>query len=310
LSHSCILESEIAGYQGNQRPVFSERQFSGESATWKEVCCTPPLPVSELIPGTLVVVNFDLRFRSPEKFIRFRFHGQDSSGTSSLLSTIENEISRIPGRIESAVHVRISEPVERIRLTIEARGRYDLEFSNMTCFATRPVSTDSGFNHNTYSLQPGDRARVFGAVESMDNFWPDDQLSYGWTMGDATITVDDLTVDAEKMVLLLETFGWMPTPWRLEMNRNRLRVYFNGDRRAAFLGMGNAPVTRYYFAIPPDIRTIESIRIISDTFSPRELGLNNDGRALGVDLRSLQFPIKTAAPGTDNPVVRRRPANS
>lgn len=291
-AHSCILISEIAGYEEDRQPLFSSKGFTGESDQWQVVYTSPPLPLTDPLPGSLVVVNFDLRFKSREKLIRFRFLDQNGSRDPFDRSTTRNETPRIPARIESAVYTKIKKPVESVRLVIAAKGTYDFLMKNVTCFMTRTEAPKPTIGPGVYQIQAGDRTRVYGAVTSLDSFWPDNTLSYGWTMGDTTITLDDLAVDPEESVLQLETFGWMPPPWRKEMNRNGLRIYVNGDQRARFLGRGQEPVKHYYFEIPPDVSTIDSIRILSNTFSPRELGLSDDSRHLGLDVKSIQFPAK------------------
>ncbi len=304
--HACILESEITGYEDDRRPLFSSKRFTGEVDKWKVVHTSPPLPLDGLVPGALAVVNFDLKFKSAGKSIRFRFIDQDGSGKPFAPSRVQNTSQRIPKCIETAVYTRIRQPVRAVKLSIAARGNYDFELKNVTCFATRTEESKPAIGSSVYRLRAGDRADVYEAVRSVERFWPDQQLSYGWTTGDSMITFHGLEVDPEASVLLLETFGWMPPSWQKEMNRNGLRVYLNGDRRARFLGPEGDPVRRYYFEIPPDIRTIDSIRILSNTFIPRNLGLNDDARALGIDVKSVQFPVRSEA----EPGISSRPTAS
>ncbi len=289
---ACILHSELTGYEDVKKPLFSSKWFSGRSEKWKNLYISPPLPLGNPPPGTLVVVNFDLKFNSDEKLIRFRFFDQDGSPKNLDHPFIENKISRIPRRLKLAAHTRLREPVEAFRLVLAARGTYDFVIDNVTWFITRPAEERPAVAQGTYRPRPGDRWNVFGKVDTLEQFWPDADQSYGWTMGDALIRFDDLAVSPEDTVLMLETHGWMPPGWRNEMNRNGLRVYLNGDRRARFLGPGSDPVRYYYFEIPSGIHTIRTLRIISNTFSPSKLGVGVDARDLGIDLKSVQFPIK------------------
>jgi hypothetical protein len=135
--HSSILESEIAGYEEDRLTLFTEKRFTGKSTKWETVYTSPPLPIYDAVPGTLVVVNFDLEFKSRGKMIRFRFLGENDAGKLRALSTMKNRSKRIPARIESAVHARIKEPLRNIRLVISAAGRYDFQMENVNWFATR-----------------------------------------------------------------------------------------------------------------------------------------------------------------------------
>ncbi len=288
--HSCILHSEIAGYEESLRPLFSSKRFTGDSKEWKVIYRSPPLPLTDPQPGALVIVNFDLTFKSRGTSIQFRFIDQDGSPKPFAPSIIQNTTPGLPRRIESAVYTKIKQRPGTVSLEIAASGSYNFLLKNVNCFMTRTETPKPAIGPGTCQLRAGDRTRVLGALTSLDGFWPDDKHTFGWTTGDTLIRFDDLAVSPEDTVLMLKTFGWMPPGWRNEMNRNGLRVYLNGDRRARFLGPGGDPVRYYYFEIPSGIHTIRTLRIISNTFSPRKLGISDDARDLGIDLKSVQFP--------------------
>jgi hypothetical protein len=60
-------------------------------------------------------------------------------------------------------------------------------------------------------------------------------------------------------------------------------MYVNG----AELSLEKEADNKFYFRLPRDIRTIEHIRITSSTFNPKKLGINDDNRDLGVDIKSV-----------------------
>ncbi len=132
--NSCILHSAISGYKDKQKPLFSSKWFSGSSDPWKALYISPPQRLHNPAPGTMVVVNFDLKFRSKDKFVRFRFFNQDGSRKYLVHSSIQNVTKQIPKRIQSAVHTRIIGPVDSFRLVLSASGEYDFVIENVTWF--------------------------------------------------------------------------------------------------------------------------------------------------------------------------------
>jgi len=290
---SCVLTSELAGYGDEQRPLVQSKRFAGTSDGWTNLHVSPPLPLDRTALGTLVVVNFDLAFHGAGRQIRFRFVDQDGSRDSLHRSSISSTDPSIPARFHGAVHTKIVRPLRQARMVIAARGEYDLTIENMTCFTTRPQWEQEPIAPGTFIAPADERTRVYKAVSSTTGFHRSADQSYGWTNGNAVIAFDGLAVDPERMVLMLETFGEMPYWRKRQISLSGLKVYLNGDRRATYLGPADNPVRRYYFAIPEDVREIETIRIVSNTFTasgPEDEGV---GRPLGIDLRSVQFPLGT-----------------
>lgn len=156
---SCVLTSQVAGYGDERQPLFRSKQYAGSSEGWSNLYISPPLPLAHASPGCLVVVNFDLRFRSEEKRIRFRFVDQDGSLASFRRSTISNSDPGIPARFHGAVQTEIVRPVRQVRIVIAAQGKYDVTVSNVSCFATRPVQFPPAAGAGSGGIRKGVRQK-------------------------------------------------------------------------------------------------------------------------------------------------------
>lgn len=103
-----------------------------------------------------------------------------------------------------------------------------------------------------------------------------------WTDGNALI--DGLSVDigsSESGIVTIKRMGWHPHGDSL--NGDTVQVYINHSK------LGLIENTKRYmaFSIPPTIARITAIRILSTTFVPAELGINDDKRTLGVDINEI-----------------------
>jgi len=105
-----------------------------------------------------------------------------------------------------------------------------------------------------------------------------------WTRGSATFFNLDFPLNGRRVMVLL-TKGWRPDREDIES----LDLFVEVDGHAAeLLGFGR---NAYRFLLPSDtvIERIDSVTIRSSTFVPRETGISDDGRALGMDIDAILF---------------------
>ncbi len=115
---------------------------------------------------------------------------------------------------------------------------------------------------------------VEGPLEIASAWWRSGFLGDGWTTGDALITNLDWTPKASETDLILDLSAGPPgSPEEADV-----RVVVNGTPLHRLGVAGNV----WRFRLSPDQRTVRRIRILSKTFVPKEKGLNDDTRRLGV----------------------------
>jgi hypothetical protein len=102
-----------------------------------------------------------------------------------------------------------------------------------------------------------------------------------WTKEESIITNIDMDIEGNKF-LVLETFGY--NPLRNNMSKLNLKIKVNGTI-LEFAGKVN---NKFYFSLPV-INKIMDLTILSNTFIPKELGMNQDSRELGMDIRSIKL---------------------
>lgn len=101
-----------------------------------------------------------------------------------------------------------------------------------------------------------------------------------WTKGDSTIKDLSYSVKPNDTLLVIQTKGYNP---ERDLQRLQLRVYTN-DKELEF---SHRDEKAYYFKLSPRISTIRKIRIMSSTFVPRDLKINEDKRKLGIDIKLI-----------------------
>lgn len=100
-----------------------------------------------------------------------------------------------------------------------------------------------------------------------------------WTKDISYIKELDYNIK-DNNILKLATYGW--NPLLNDINKLKLKIYIN-EKEAEFLKYQNK---NFYFRIPE--KTINIITIKSNTFNPKEMGINNDTRDLGIDIKSME----------------------
>lgn len=115
------------------------------------------------------------------------------------------------------------------------------------------------------------------ALTAHSGFYPDEV----WTNGDGLLYGLDFCLRGDLHKGVINTHGYMPEsagPATIE-----LAVDVNDE-----LVTGHwVNRTRYEFVLPPDTTCVNSIRLRSKTFVPKTLGINDDTRHLGVDVKSI-----------------------
>ncbi len=101
-----------------------------------------------------------------------------------------------------------------------------------------------------------------------------------WTKKVSNLTNIGIVVDNNKF-LVLETFGYNPFRNFKKLN---LKISVNGHN----LIFVKQEKNKYYFTLP-DIHKVLDMEIASNTFIPKEFGINQDERVLGIDIKSIQL---------------------
>lgn len=120
---------------------------------------------------------------------------------------------------------------------------------------------------------------VFRPVDnksSVQNF----TSQYLWTKECSEIVLRPQSLEYKSLVLRLR--GWHPF-WR-DLERLNLSVTVDGQS-AKFVDL----MDKGYLFELPEISSESELRICSETFVPRELNMNSDGRSLGLDLLEVRL---------------------
>lgn len=123
-----------------------------------------------------------------------------------------------------------------------------------------------------------------------------------FTDGNGIIQNIGYLLKPEKRFVILHTYGWNPF---LKENRWAAPgLYLDGIRQRFQRKVGNA----YVYAIEGSPEGINEIRIVSPTFVPKEQGINEDPRDLGVDVHFIEISERPPGPevGGPRPEVRGR----
>jgi len=103
-----------------------------------------------------------------------------------------------------------------------------------------------------------------------------------WTKGDAEVFGFEYN-SAEKTYIVVTTYGW--NPYIKNPNKFGVKLLVNGTEA----DFSHTDGMKYYFKIPKHIDIATEIWIKSDTFVPKQLGINNDERTLGIDIKTVSF---------------------
>ncbi len=127
-------------------------------------------------------------------------------------------------------------------------------------------------------LATPDYTIVPGAVAGRHGFYPD----FNWTKGDGTLNGFELAVPPGMNGLTVELYHVRPG-WD-EPAQFDVHVRADGTELEP---RGSAP-GELTFALPPALRVIHRIEIRSSVFVPRQCGLGNDGRTLGIPVERIR----------------------
>lgn len=103
-----------------------------------------------------------------------------------------------------------------------------------------------------------------------------------WTNGSAIITNLDIETNQSDQYLYIKTNGW--NPHRNNIEKLDLNVSIDGEE----LILHNWTKTEYYFNLP-QTNKVNNITISTNTFIPKEEGINNDTTPLGLDIIQISF---------------------
>ncbi len=288
--YSCLVTSEIYDAARRKRPLFSSKRFSGKGNGWQQVFISPPLTVEGAKAETLVVFNFDFDFHTANKRIKLAFLDENNSTVNFEKAEIDYDRPIHGDHLESAAYVKLSAPVESVSMSIWAKDKYDFTVSGLDWFVVNQDTWETPARPFRIVEDMCERIKLLRRITGFDHFWDNQLDGFGWTMGNAVIKLDGVDIEPEERVFMLETYGWMEPEIREDIVNGSLKIYFNFTHRAPLIKIAGERAVQCYFQIPADIRTVTSITINSKTFVPRELGLNDDGRSLGVDVKSIGFP--------------------
>jgi len=136
--HAALLQSRITRFADHRRPFLSFERFSGTCQEWTPVHVSAALPLGRPAPGSLVVINFHLKFNGVERNVRLRFIDQDGRSGAFHHSMEQNRSPRIPRRFSGAVYTLVTGPVESVGWVIEVEGDYDIVVTGAECFIVPP----------------------------------------------------------------------------------------------------------------------------------------------------------------------------
>ncbi|MBI5675437.1 MAG: SGNH/GDSL hydrolase family protein [Nitrospirae bacterium] len=111
----------------------------------------------------------------------------------------------------------------------------------------------------------------------LTNFYDD----FIWTKGNSMVSDIRYDVKPGDNFLVLKTFGW--NPLRDDLNKLGLKIVTNGSS----LKFSHKDENSFFFVLDKNIKQINEIQIMSSTFVPKEQGINNDTRRLGIDVASI-----------------------
>ena len=103
-----------------------------------------------------------------------------------------------------------------------------------------------------------------------------------WTRGEASLTGFRADVTSRRFIVI-ETWGWNPyrdDPEKLDLRISIAEQTLRPHHQEGF---------RYYFEIPLGLTEITSLEVHSTTFVPKEHGINNEERRLGIAFKSISF---------------------
>jgi len=121
--------------------------------------------------------------------------------------------------------------------------------------------------------------RIEGSQFERENFYEDRM----WTNGYGVIKGIDYKITPLDKYLVIATNG--SNPFRNNLEKLKLRIFVNG----AELRFVRQEGVSYCFELDRSIKEINEIRIQSSTFIPKQFGINNDDRTLGIDLVSISI---------------------
>jgi lysophospholipase L1-like esterase len=104
-----------------------------------------------------------------------------------------------------------------------------------------------------------------------------------WTKGKGTIFNIHYEIKPHDKLLVLHTFGW--NPYKNDLSKLNLQVKTNEKN----LKFNHQDDNSFYFILDKNIGKITKVQVISSTFIPKQLGINNDTRELGIDIVSIEI---------------------
>lgn len=102
-----------------------------------------------------------------------------------------------------------------------------------------------------------------------------------WTTATSSMSNIDIKVGGNSYIVL-ETFGW--NPLGKDIGKLGLTLKVNNEN-TEYLGRVE---NEYCFSLP-NINVITRLDISSNTFNPKEIGLSQDNRDLGIDIKSIKL---------------------
>lgn len=132
------------------------------------------------------------------------------------------------------------------------------------------------------SNRVGNPIRISDVIEVLGGLYNfhDDGI---WTRGNGIIKDIVYERKPSNSRLVLCTKGWHP--FRGDLAKLSLRILVNASEQKFSHQENNA----YYFDLDKSIKDINEIQIMSSTFKPKELGMSNDDRDLGIDVDYIRI---------------------
>ena len=128
-----------------------------------------------------------------------------------------------------------------------------------------------------YNLTKERKRDIFSPLLNYSQGFYPDRI---WTKGDATISGLKYQMAKNDKFLALNTKGFHP--FRHYIEKLELKIFVNGKELQFSHKKGND----FFYKLSGRIK-ISEIRIISSTFVPKELGINEDTRRLGIDVAHI-----------------------